>query len=657
MFGNLKRIFAFVLVLAMAIACLPAGIAQAAEHDTARKLTEADYTEVDMVFDQIETAQSVHEAKKAPQSQITDATIQIVLESDSYVANSLDRRGDAFTWWTDSGIRCIYSPRFEKLSENFVPENSIDRIINEPATKGGKPAAREVYLVGPYYGIDATFTDQYRSEASRIARAIGDTDGYTVYSGRVATIDKVAEAVSNGAVVLFDSHGATDYENGFDHVTGASNSYLCLNNASGLTDADFAAGAAYGGDGTAFVNGQTIANHMTKNSPGGICWFAICLGMATDTLCTPLRNKGVEVVYGYSQSVTFDGEYLFSGTFWQTFLKRGTTVAQAISAMKNKWGQWDTSEQIANYYGWLYGCTSLTMARDSNRSFPVVVSDEDPYPGQRSSSSWGADSPQNVRSTYTLGSLPGNGSGNAIEPTIPIDPSDGSGYDRVRFWVETEGTMVGGWPAMVLTEDTQEARNTWMIQSTDRGLLLYYSYFNFDFDVDCADKFVSILLPKNDPSFYITANFNYYKRGGLKIDQLNYTGTFDRASHRKGDSYTAPASDNGIISADEASRMLTENVNNLLDIWDAQIFNTHGFGMDYLGFVNYNMPKPTVAGDFSGDGLLSNDDVIMLMWHVVFPDENPVSGNADLTGDGKITNDDVIVLMWHILFPEENPLN
>ena len=35
---------------------------------------------------------------------------------------------------------------------------------------------------------------------------------------------------------------------------------------------------------------------MTKNSPGGLLWMAICLGMATKTICEPLRAKGVEVV-------------------------------------------------------------------------------------------------------------------------------------------------------------------------------------------------------------------------------------------------------------------------------------------------------------------------------------------------------------------------
>lgn len=649
---QIKRIWAMLLAAMLVISSVPTGAdAASAQSQSAQTIAEEAYADVEAVFDKLDNLPATKSGVG------TQKIADTVTASADYREGSLEVKGSTVIWWTTSGIRCIYSPSFAKIAENFVPENSIDEIVNEPAAKrGGSPSSREVYLIAPYYGIDASFSDQYKTEAANIARAIGDTDGCTVYSGRVATIDKVAEAVSKGAVVLFDSHGTTDYEDGFDKVTGATNSFLCLNNVTGITDADYAVGAAYGGDGTVFVNGQTIANHMQSNSPGGICWFATCLSMATDTLCTPLRNKGVEVVYGYSQSVSFDGEYLFSETFWDTFLQEGKTVGQAVYAMKQKWGTWDTSKQIAAYYGWAIWCDDIDMARKAYKSFPVVVSDEDAYPGQRSASSWGADSLQTVWSTYTLGSLPGNGSSELIEPTIPIDPSDGSGYDRVRYWVETEGSMVGGWPTMAITEDTQDVRYTWMLQSTDKGLLLYYSHFNFDFDVDCTDEYVSILLCKNDPCFYVSAKFNSYEAGGLKIDQLNFTETFNADAHRKGDSYIAPASDNGTLSADTASRMLTADVNSLLDTWDTQFNNALGFGLDYLGFVNYHTVA-AVPGDLNSDDKTDNDDVLLLLWHTLFPEQNLLPVSGDLNGDGKADNDDVLLLLWHTLFPDQNPLN
>ena len=340
---------------------------------------------------------------------MTDAAIEIVKASENYVEGSLERNGDSFTWWTDEGIRCIYNPRMREKYDNMVaPEDPIaDGVYNEPvATKGGWPSGNQVYLIGPYYGIDSSFTNQYKTEAANLAEAIGDTDGYTLYSGSAATVDKVAEAISNGAIVIFDSHGTTDYESGEDYVTGANYSYLCLTSKSGLTTDDYNAGASYFTDSEgvmcACVNGAAIANHMTKNSPAGILWMAICLGMATNTMCEPMRNKGVEVVYGYSQSVSFAGDYLFEEVFWDNMCA-GKDVATSIAAMKSNWGNWDWSTNIASYYGYTDGYSTISAARADYAAFPIVVSDEDAHPGQKTgSSNYGADSLQTVKSTYTL---------------------------------------------------------------------------------------------------------------------------------------------------------------------------------------------------------------------------------------------------------------
>lgn len=63
-----------------------------------------------------------------------------------------------------------------------------------------------------------------------------------------------------------------------------------------------------------------------------------------------------------------------------------------------------------------------------------------------------------------------------------------------------------------------------------------------------------------------------------------------------------------------------------------------------------------VPGDFTGDNLVTNEDVSYLLWHTLFPEEHPLDNNGDLTGDGFVTNEDVSLLLWHTLFPEEYPL-
>lgn len=78
---------------------------------------------------------------------------------------------------------------------------------------------------------------------------------------------------------------------------------------------------------------------------------------------------------------------------------------------------------------------------------------------------------------------------------------------------------------------------------------------------------------------------------------------------------------------------------------------------DYLLNATIHYGKADgVVGDFTGDEIITNDDVIILLWHCLFPEENPVAAKGDFTGDGMVTNEDVIKLLWHCLFPEQNPL-
>ena len=421
---TLKRLFSLLMVLVMVGSMMPAVYADSTPAqepvDEAIALTDEDYAIVNDVFAQIDAMEDAPAKKSASRTQITDAAAQIVMASENYVEGSLERNGNSFTWWTDEGIRCIYNPYMREKYDNMQAPADPEPagIYNAPkATKGGWPSGNQVYLIAPYYGIDDSFTDQYKNEAKAIASAIGDTDGYTLYSGSSVTVDSVADAIENGAVVIFDSHGTTDYDGSYvcddpdgyevyDYVSKAKYSYLCLTNKSGLTTADYNAGATYFTDSEgimcACINGAAIANHMDKNSPSGLLWMAICLGMATDTMCEPMREKGVEVVYGYSQSVTFAGDYCFEETFWDN-MTAGKDVATSIAAMKSKWGNWDWSEPIAASYGYSGSGYTLAQARQYRSAFPIVVSDEDAHPGQRDSgTNYGACSEQTVKSTYTL---------------------------------------------------------------------------------------------------------------------------------------------------------------------------------------------------------------------------------------------------------------
>ena len=97
-----KRICALLLALALLCSMFPVGTVLAAEET---ELTAADYAEADLVFDLIDKAESAPATRSVTQEQKTQAAMEVVMASDSYVEGSLEQSGNSFTWWTENGIR------------------------------------------------------------------------------------------------------------------------------------------------------------------------------------------------------------------------------------------------------------------------------------------------------------------------------------------------------------------------------------------------------------------------------------------------------------------------------------------------------------------------------------------------------------------------
>lgn len=395
----MKRILAILLVLAMLP--IPATFALDAE-PSAEPITQEAYDAVTadiwQTIEAIEETEVVAKRGKTAGADsyaaIVDDVIAAVEASDTFVEGSINRNGDFFTWETTEGVVCGYSPRLRaRIRANAVEgadaEDYAGVEVTSYATRGGSPSSVDVAVFQPYYGIDSDFTTQYVNEAKSIAQA---TDGtIKTYKTTNATIDAIANALESCGVVIFDSHGDTDYYTRYgDYTSQANTSYLCLQSGTGLTTADqtqvtgtygsyyhaYDAGS-YGNMHYYCVDGTAIANHMDQTAPNSLLWMAICLGMATDGMQKPLREKGVEVVYGYSQSVTFDGDYQWEAAFWDKMIA-GENVATAVSYMKNLYGIKDPYET-------------------SYPAYPIVASSEDTYPGQGN-----VDKAQTVKSTWTL---------------------------------------------------------------------------------------------------------------------------------------------------------------------------------------------------------------------------------------------------------------
>lgn len=395
-----KRLLSLVLVFALLASLGLTAFAQ--DSGASGKISQAAYAAADAIFDGIDRVQALAAKRNSTQDAQTQAICDYLYTADGVETGSVQANGDYVSWRTEQGIACSYSPRLEEIAASAKP--IADSSPDEQSVSYAKRAAQhgaDVYLFQPYYGIDSSFTKQYQTEAERIASA---TDGtYNYYKGDKATIDNIADAIEDGGVVIFDSHGSTDYESGSDYTSGATTSYLCLQTGEGLTEKDYQDDhAVYSGSSGSMryylVDGTAIANHMETNANNGLVWMAICLGMATDGLCAPFMEKGVGAVYGYSQSVTFVGDYTFEAAFFDSLLGGGS-ISEAAEYMKNTCGSWDYSPQIiaANNMPSSYTLSTVDAARRGRAAFPIIVSDEDAYPGKGN-----VDDVQTVNSSWSL---------------------------------------------------------------------------------------------------------------------------------------------------------------------------------------------------------------------------------------------------------------
>lgn len=67
--------------------------------------------------------------------------------------------------------------------------------------------------------------------------------------------------------------------------------------------------------------------------------------------------------------------------------------------------------------------------------------------------------------------------------------------------------------------------------------------------------------------------------------------------------------------------------------------------------------KEALAGDLTGDDEVSYADVQYFLWHILFPDCFPITGNPDYTRDGEINSMDAAYLLWYLTLPEKYPLS
>ncbi len=362
-----RKFLALALALIMAFAMIP--VASLAENVDGLVNEAAAMRKLDNAWAALDAAEADALAQGMSRTEVINAVYTAALNLNTVDKDSFsDFTKDGF-YFTVDGMYCAYNYRLRnELNTDCAP---VEEGVVLTKGNGKKSALKDaespnVFLVAPYYGHDSSFTDQYKREAQSIAAATGGE--YLLIQSTSATGPAIAENFVDKGVVIFDSHG----------TQSGTSSYLCLTTNSGITQEDYNNGWAVRSGSAAFIDGRYIENHTPDTLSNCLVWMAICEGMKRQgqgTTGYALLRAGAGVVYGYSQSVTFAGEYVYEVTFW--------------NAMKNA----DDPATVADAFNLMAETHGLPEPRGD--AWPIVMSEDDPFPAN-------PDSAQTVNSQWTL---------------------------------------------------------------------------------------------------------------------------------------------------------------------------------------------------------------------------------------------------------------
>ena len=552
---SFRRLLALLIAVVMVVGLLPAAVFAETpkETDAAKPIhvfTEADNAILDNdVFARIDTVKTEAAAACGGIGHMTEAdyvaavpqVIEAIESSETYVPGTLLQNGNFLVWETTVGMPCCYDPRMEAELHNTDNEPTPADIAKAEAqaqailesvqpVRGGGPTATNIGLIQPYWESSSNYADSsfnnYSPQYKAMWQSLYETTGGTGmrYAMENATVDNIALTMSQCAMVMFDSHGTTDYASGNDYTSRANSSYLCLTTNTGVTSEDTAAqqgpyGTYYNcmkGSGYAYVNGTCIANHMPNNAPNSYLYMGICLGMATDKMEAGLRDKGVEVVYGYSQSVTFAGDMEYMNNL-NTAIKNGDDMATAVANMKAAVGCPDPYS--SSYPAW-----------------PIVASSEDPYPGHGN-----VDKAQTVYSTWSL-------FGTNYEVTATSNNEEWGTVEVIGSRIvahPAEGYYTAGYELLSGTATVTQNGNSFMVQAeTDCSVQINFaaktpavvSYYSNNVLVSYENTYVGddVVLPATAPEIE-----DYRFRGWVEapVSETTEKPVFLKA----GTSYTVPS--------------------------------------------------------------------------------------------------------------------
>ena len=363
-----RKLLAALIALVMVLAAVPA--LSLAEGTAAIVGEAAAMQKLDSAWAALEMVEAEAMASGMNKSAVIKAVYTAALNLAHVDLDSFsDFDEDGFFFAVD-GMCCAYDYRLRNEIDSSA-EPVREKVV---FVKGSGEATKDaespnVFLIAPYYGHDNSFTDQYKNEAQSIAAETGGD--YLLIQSTAATGPAIAQNFTDKGVVIFDSHG----------TQSGTSSYLCLTTNAGITQEDYNNGWAVRAGSAAYIDGRYVENHVSATLSNPLVWMAICEGMMRQgqgTTGAALLRAGAGCVYGYSQSVTFAGDYEYEETFWTAMKEDGATVAEAYALMVDTHG-------IPDPHG---------------NAYPIVMSPVDSFPAN-------PDGPQTVNCDWTLfGGLP-----------------------------------------------------------------------------------------------------------------------------------------------------------------------------------------------------------------------------------------------------------
>ena len=638
-----RKFLALALALIMAFAMIP--VASLAENVDGLVNEAAAMRKLDNAWAALDAAEADALAQGMSRTEVINAVYTAALNLNTVDKDSFsDFTKDGF-YFTVDGMYCAYNYRLRnELNTDCAP---VEEGVVLTKGNGKKSALKDaespnVFLVAPYYGHDSSFTDQYKREVQSIANATGGE--YLLIQSTSATGPAIAENFVDKGVVFFDSHG----------TQSGTSSYLCLTTNSGITQEDYNNGWAVRSGSAAFIDGRYIENHTPDTLSNCLVWMAICEGMKRQgqgTTGYALLRAGAGVVYGYSQSVTFVGDYMYEETFW--------------NAMKNA----DDPATVADAFNLMAETHGLPEPRGD--AWPIVMSEDDPFPAN-------PDSAQTVNSQWTLFgnpepvditgfSLQQNAVEMYIGRTAEINfvrqPENANNYELV--WTssnESVATVTGnkrkatvtGISAGTATCEATVNIDTSLFDSLNvaGGSLQFGTSQPYGFEaVTEGDRFLAksnnagvgnstasvsttVQMSAGD-----TLTFDYFYSSESNYDWYRFKANGTEVQKLSGNTNSAWATYTYTAAADGAYTFE----------WSYSKDNSVNRGEDCVKIDNvaFSGDAGMADGDVDGDGIVSVSDALLAMRGAMGTITLTASqlAHADLDGDGTVTASDALAIM------------